>query len=54
MSNFRSLSETEMELMKEIWKIGRPVTSNELLTIFSKKRARNGKVKQCQLFYQDL
>ncbi|MFJ3388946.1 BlaI/MecI/CopY family transcriptional regulator [Lysinibacillus sp. NPDC086135] len=36
-TNFQSLSETEMELMKVIWKKNCPFKSNELLDIFSEK-----------------
>lgn len=37
MPDFQSLSDTEMELMKVIWKMDCPVRSNELLDIFSEK-----------------
>lgn len=37
MSEFKSLSESEMKIMKVIWKAGRPIKSNELLEIMARK-----------------
>lgn len=54
LSSFRSLSETEMKLMKEIWKIGRPVTSNELLEIFARKEGKEWKGQTIATFLSRL
>ncbi|UTR13638.1 BlaI/MecI/CopY family transcriptional regulator [Salipaludibacillus sp. LMS25] len=54
MSSFRSLSETEMKVMKEIWKMGRPVKSNELLEIFSKEEEREWKGQTIATFLSRL
>lgn len=54
LSSFRSLSETEMKLMKEIWNIGRPVTSNELLEIFSEKEEKEWKGQTIATFLSRL
>lgn len=37
MKAFQSLSESEMEIMQEIWQAEPPVTSNQLLTTFAHK-----------------
>lgn len=34
---FQSLTDTEMEVMRIIWKLNRPIQSSELLAIFSEK-----------------
>lgn len=54
LSSFRSLSETEMKLMKEIWKIGRPVDSTMLLTIFSEKEGKEWKGQTVATFLSRL
>lgn len=37
MTEFKKLTDTELEVMQVIWKLNRSVTSSELLEIFSKK-----------------
>lgn len=37
MSTFQSLSESEMEIMREIWQMDPPVTSGQLMLAFSHK-----------------
>ncbi|GAB2562127.1 BlaI/MecI/CopY family transcriptional regulator [Gracilibacillus alcaliphilus] len=54
MSDFRSLSETEMKVMKVIWKMGRPVKSNELLEIFSEKEGKEWKGQTIATFLSRL
>lgn len=54
MSEFRSLSETEMKLMKVIWKMGRPVKSNELLEFFSKEEGKEWKGQTIATFLSRL
>src|SRR5690625_2408672 len=54
LSDFRSLSETEMKLMGVIWKIGRPVKSNELLEIFSEKEGKEWKGQTIATFLSRL
>lgn len=43
MKEFQKLSETEMEVMEVIWKLDHPVTSSELLTIFSESKGKDWK-----------
>lgn len=43
MTNFQKLSETEMEVMQVIWERGHPMTSSELLDIFSEKKGKEWK-----------
>lgn len=54
MSSFKSLSETEMNLMQEIWDMGRPVTSNDLLEIFSEKEGKKWKGQTIATFLSRL
>lgn len=54
LSDFRSLSETEMKVMKVIWKMGRPVKSNELLEIFSEKEGKEWKGQTIATFLSRL
>ena len=54
MSEFRSLSETEMKLMKVIWKMGRPVKSNELLEFFLKEEGKEWKGQTIATFLSRL
>jgi len=43
MTSFQKLSETEMEVMQIIWECGHPITSSELLDIFSEKKGKEWK-----------
>lgn len=43
MKEFQKLSETEMEVMEVIWGLDHPVTSSELLTIFSESKGKDWK-----------
>lgn len=43
MRGFQKLSETEMEVMTVIWEFDHPVTSSELLTIFSQRKGKEWK-----------
>lgn len=43
MKKFQKLSETEMEVMEVIWALDHPVTSSELLTIFSESKGKDWK-----------
>lgn len=54
MANFRSLSETEMKIMKVIWKAGHPVKSNELLEIMAEKEGKNWKGQTIATFLSRL
>lgn len=54
MTSFRSLSETEMKLMKVIWRMGRPVKSNELLDIFFEKEGKEWKGQTIATFLSRL
>lgn len=54
LSSFRKLSETEMKLMEVIWEIGRPVKSNELLTIFFEKEGKEWKGQTIATFLSRL
>lgn len=54
LKNFRSLSDTEMKLMKVIWKMGRPVKSNELLEFFSKEEGKEWKGQTIATFLSRL
>lgn len=54
LSDFRSLSDTEMKVMKVIWKMGRPVKSNELLEIFSEKEGKEWKGQTIATFLSRL
>jgi len=51
---FQSLSETELKLMKVIWKENRPVKSNELLDIFSEKEGKDWKGQTIATFLSRL
>ncbi|MBU5594491.1 BlaI/MecI/CopY family transcriptional regulator [Amphibacillus sp. MSJ-3] len=54
MAKFQSLSDTEMKVMKEIWKMNRPVKSNELLTIFYEKEGKEWKGQTIATFLSRL
>lgn len=54
LSDFKSLSETEMKVMKVIWKMGRPVKSNELLEIFSEEEGKEWKGQTIATFLSRL
>lgn len=54
LSNFKSLSETEMNVMQEIWKMGRPVKSNELLEVFFEKEGKQWKGQTIATFLSRL
>ncbi len=54
LEKFQKLSETEMELMQVIWKIDRPVKSNELLSIFAKDKGRDWKGQTIATFLSRL
>lgn len=43
MKKFQKLSETEMEVMQIIWERGYPITSSELLGIFSEEKGKDWK-----------
>ncbi|UOE94752.1 BlaI/MecI/CopY family transcriptional regulator [Alkalihalobacillus sp. LMS39] len=54
MDNFQSLSETEMKLMHEIWKLNHPVKSSELLNLFSEKEGKEWKGQTIATFLSRL
>lgn len=54
LAKFQSLSDTEMKVMKEIWKMNRPVKSNELLTIFYEKEGKEWKGQTIATFLSRL
>lgn len=54
MNNFQSLSETEMKIMEEIWKLDRPIQSNELLDIFLEKEGKSWKGQTIATFLSRL
>lgn len=43
MTDFQKLSETEMEVMQIIWECSHPITSSELLDIFTEKKGKEWK-----------
>lgn len=43
MTNFQKLSETEMEVMQIIWTSDHPITSGELLDIFTQQKGKEWK-----------
>ncbi|KAB8129919.1 BlaI/MecI/CopY family transcriptional regulator [Gracilibacillus oryzae] len=54
MNNFQKLSDTEMELIKVIWEMDRPVKSSELLEIFTNKKGRDWKGQTIATFLSRL
>ncbi|MCK9443496.1 MAG: BlaI/MecI/CopY family transcriptional regulator [Tissierellaceae bacterium] len=50
MINFQKLSETEMEVMQVIWAAEHPITSGELLDIFSQQKGKNWKGQTISTF----
>lgn len=54
LDNFQSLSETEMKLMHEIWKLNHPVKSSELLNLFSEKEGKEWKGQTIATFLSRL
>ncbi|MEB5454748.1 BlaI/MecI/CopY family transcriptional regulator [Virgibacillus pantothenticus] len=54
LNDFQSLSETEMKIMKEIWKINRPFKSNELLEVFLVKEGKKWKGQTIATFLSRL
>lgn len=54
LAKFQSLSETEMKVMKVIWKMDRPVKSNELLDIFFAKEGKEWKGQTIATFLSRL
>ncbi|MEI3612557.1 BlaI/MecI/CopY family transcriptional regulator [Pseudogracilibacillus sp. SO30301A] len=54
MEKFQSLSETEMKVMQVIWKMNRPVKSNELLDIFFAKEGKEWKGQTIATFLSRL
>lgn len=54
MPDFQRLSETEMKLMKIIWKKNGPVRSSELLDIFSEKEGKGWKGQTIATFLSRL
>lgn len=54
LDNFQNLSETEMKLMHEIWKLNHPVKSSELLNLFSEKEGKEWKGQTIATFLSRL
>ena len=54
MTNFQKLSETEMEVMQIIWASGHPMTSSELLDIFTRNKGKEWKGQTMATFLSRL
>lgn len=50
MTNFQKLSETEMEVMQIIWECAYPITSGELLNIFTEEKGKRWKPQTIATF----